>query len=393
MPQPGETRQALGDIDPGENRVVRWLMTTNIQGEFRNLVASFSHRDGLGGTGDQGLIEAVVPYWLVHAVRLGKPMAHLPSVPSPGGSSSGGNGNGSVGNGRGHVRRSPWGSPPADDGKPDFLVEGLADTGRLPAGGLGVTGALEVHSSAGEVEGVERIDVPDVRQDGPPSSSDLSTSVSLPMSRGGWKYLVLTDLGGASFVPQRITRVGLEGRFSTLVGGTGDVSNAWRTVRAPSAGAPQEYRLHFLEFFSVGGDYRLEIEYSAAALMAMQSSVTHVSVATGGTVEFTLSDPEATGAEELVYQIIGSLGDPGTEAAPHLRGAADPYGLSILRGQGVQTTGFRGIWQGGANASLRLPPGLGEHLIGKELRHEFLLLHPKSGLHFRSNVVTTLLVP
>lgn len=62
----------FGDIDPGQTRVGRWVMTTTLSGEFTQFDAQYTHADALGGA-LTSLVGTVRTHQLIHDVRVDLP--------------------------------------------------------------------------------------------------------------------------------------------------------------------------------------------------------------------------------------------------------------------------------------------------------------------------------
>ncbi|MBU6399153.1 MAG: hypothetical protein KGS61_02445 [Verrucomicrobia bacterium] len=161
----------LGEIDPGTNRIARWLFTSSLQGSFTNFSASFSEVDQFGKP-RLSLIRSVEIHELTHIVD------------APG---------------------------PFEDGRPDFLVNDVPDPDLLPD---------TIYLSDGSTQSVSAVTNPAVL--GALSATQLSLTVtSVPPA--GCSYFQFPDPGPPQY---RLARV-LRADNSEVPLGT----NAWTTDR------------------------------------------------------------------------------------------------------------------------------------------------------------------
>jgi hypothetical protein len=186
----------LGTIDPGQNAIGRWLLTSTIQGHFTDYNATFEHIDGLGNA-KLSLIEDLSIHEMIHLVRAA----------------------GSF-----------------EDGKPDFLVNDenidardLPDTLYLSDG------------STNRVQVIEQSSVPVL-----PSPGNLTVQLTAPMP-AGWAYLRVPEPSGSQLRLSRVRRSdGAEISFGT---------NVWTTDRTFIGMGRQPLRenvLHLLDYNSAG---------------------------------------------------------------------------------------------------------------------------------------------
>lgn len=62
----------LGDLEPQQTAVVRWVMTSSLTGRFVSYSASYEHSNPLGRA-DVSLVDNVTIYELIHSVRIEDP--------------------------------------------------------------------------------------------------------------------------------------------------------------------------------------------------------------------------------------------------------------------------------------------------------------------------------
>ncbi|MCX6924831.1 MAG: putative Ig domain-containing protein [Verrucomicrobia bacterium] len=185
----------FGDINPGQTVIGRWLMTSTLQGLFIDYSASFEHIDALG---DQklSLIEDVNIHEMVHLVQAGGTF---------------------------------------EDGKPDFLVNNVADVHDRPD-------TLWLSDGSTQPVGV----VEEATPDGVPTAGDLQVQLTA-LAPAGWVYLHVPDPADGTFRLARVERS--DGRVISL--GT----NVWvtdRTFIGMARRPAPEYILHLLDYDSTG---------------------------------------------------------------------------------------------------------------------------------------------
>ncbi len=185
----------LGDIDPGTNRLARWLFTSSVQGSFTNFSASFQQVDGLG-LKRLSLIRSVEVHELNHIVNADRSF---------------------------------------EDGRPDFLVADHPDVNHLPDTlylSDGSTNTVNVVTNGG-------------------FSGDLATTNRLTLTANapaGWTYFRLLNPADPSrYALQDVLRQdGTEIALGT---------NVWTTDRAIVGGATRPTwtnQIHLLDYNSAG---------------------------------------------------------------------------------------------------------------------------------------------
>jgi len=190
----------LGSIDPGTNKIARWLFTSSIQGSFTNFSASFSEVDQLGNP-RLSLIRSVEIHELTHIVDAGGTF---------------------------------------EDFRPDFLVNDMPDTNFLPD---------TLYLSDGSVVPVSA--VTDATLTGALSGSNFSVTVTAALP-AGWSYLQFGDPGpGQQYQLMHVLRPD----NSEIPMGT----NVWTTDRNFIGGAtvPVHTNLVHLLDYNSGGTYTL----------------------------------------------------------------------------------------------------------------------------------------
>jgi len=194
----------LGNIDPGTISVVKWMMTSSLQGKFIEYKATFEHVDGLG-IPRLSIIDTVNIHELTHAVRV---------------------------------------DTPSDDNKPDFLVNDIPDDDHLPD---------TLYNSAGPIEAVGIGLNPSVDSQIVNGHLEAHLTASVPT---GWVYIRTTDPGQDQFRLTRVVRS--DGREILLD------DNAWTTHRTIRLVGQAPYREHLLHLFDKDstGSYTLIYESS-----------------------------------------------------------------------------------------------------------------------------------
>ncbi|MBI5386505.1 MAG: hypothetical protein HZA90_17690 [Verrucomicrobia bacterium] len=196
----------FGDLEPGDTKIGRWLLTSTLQGLFVDYSARFEHEDSLGGRATS-LIDDVGIHEMIHLVQAGGAF---------------------------------------EDGRPDFLVNDLADDRDLPD---------TLYLSDGSTNPVQVVE--QATPDGAPSAGDLQVQLAAPMP-AGWAYLRVSDPGQGQFRLSRVRRSdGVEIAFGT---------NVWTTDRTfiGLGHRPRnEHLLHMLDFNSPG-TYTLTYEVPPA---------------------------------------------------------------------------------------------------------------------------------
>lgn len=185
----------FGDIMPDATTVAVWRMVSSLQGEFKDFEASFEHLDGLGDR-RLSLVDSVSMHKLNHVVRI---------------------------------------DSPTDDGRPDFLVDDLADKDELPD---------IIYSSDGTTTSV--VPITNATIEGNLTQDHLSVKLSAVVNTG-WNYIRVADPGGSQYELTKVLRTdGREIRFD---------DNAWTTHRSIHKTGLTPYRedlLHILDRSGTG---------------------------------------------------------------------------------------------------------------------------------------------
>jgi hypothetical protein len=185
----------FGDIAPGAIDIGRWLMISSLQGQFDDYQASFQAEDDFGNK-KTAIIQDVAIHEMIHLVQA---------------------------------------QGAFEDGKPDFLVDDVANARHLPD---------RLYLSDGSTNPVTVLESSVV--DGPPSAGHLQVQLTAPMP-AGWTYLLVPDPGKGQYTLTRVVRSdGVEIYFTT---------NVWTTDRTfVGMGRPpvREYKLHLLDYSSPG---------------------------------------------------------------------------------------------------------------------------------------------
>jgi hypothetical protein len=220
----------LGDLPPMSSAIARWLMISNFQGRFVEFNATYRHVNPLNDD-SLSLIDRVDIHELDHVVRI----LH-----------------------------------PADDRKPDFLVNADPDPDYLPDVVFNSTG--EVHPVTARTDGVV---------DGPVNNARLQARVTLSSPPSGFVYIRIPDPSGGQHPLLRVIRSdGVEIRM---------VENAWTThrVKRPQGGTPyREDLVHIFDYNSTGSytlvyGYRTPVNAEAGEVKLQRDGV---EVQMGGTL-------------------------------------------------------------------------------------------------------------
>jgi hypothetical protein len=196
----------FGDINPGQIKVARWLMTSTLQGLFINYSATFEHLDGQGNP-RLSIIDQVRIHEMIRLVEAGGPFA---------------------------------------DGKPDFLVNDIADSRDLPD---------TLWLSDGSSNHVEVVTNATVT--GTLSASNLQVQLTAAMPPG-WTYLRVPDPADGRY------RLASVVRSDNVVIGVD--TNVWvtdRTFIGQGRRPTRENILHLLDYNSTG-QYTLRYELPPA---------------------------------------------------------------------------------------------------------------------------------
>jgi hypothetical protein len=205
----------LGDIAPGDTSVAQWIMTCSLQGKFIDYNATFEHVDELGNK-RLSLIDSVNIHELVHVVCV---------------------------------------DVPANDGKPDFLVNEVPDGEHLPDTLFNSDGSTAVVNVGANTT-----------IDGSVATGNLQVQLDSTVP-SGWVYIRVSDPGMDQFRLVRVIRS--DGR-EIIVG-----DNAWTTHRAIRLVGQPEYREHLLHIFDKDstGSYTLVYEEIAPDITPPASAV------------------------------------------------------------------------------------------------------------------------
>ncbi len=195
----------FGDIDGGVTKIGRWLFTSSLQGLFTDYKATFEHIDGLGNP-RLSLIDNVSIHEMNHLVQAG----------------------------------GTW-----EDGRPDFLVNDVADINDYPDTlyqSNGTTNAVTVMEQA--------VVLPTSPQPSPAFQSGAAGGAAFSLSAAmpaGWVYLRVPDPGTNQY---RLTRVVRSDGVVISVG-----TNVWTTERTfigLGRRPRNENILHLLDYNSTG---------------------------------------------------------------------------------------------------------------------------------------------
>jgi hypothetical protein len=197
----------IGNIDPGTTSVVRWMMTSSLQGKFIEYKATFAHVDGLGNP-RLSLIDTVNIHELTHVVRA---------------------------------------DIPAADNKPDFLVNDVPDDDHLPD---------TLYNSTGPIEPVSIGQNPSVDWNIVNGGLEAHLTATVP---SGWVYIRVNDPGQDQYRLKSVIRS--DGREILMD------DNAWTTHRTIRLVGQAPYREHLLHLFDKDstGSYTLIYEISDTA--------------------------------------------------------------------------------------------------------------------------------
>ena len=203
----------FGTIDPGGIAIGRWLMTSTIQGLFIDYKATFEHLDGLGNK-KLSLIDEVTIHEMIRLVQAG----------------------GTI-----------------EDGKPDFLVNDLADLHDYPD---------RLYLSDGTTNEVAVVTNDVVVGSLSPGNLEVQLTAAMP---GGWAYLRVPDPANGQYRLNAVVRSD----------GTNILSdNFWTTDRTFIGLGRRPIReniLHLLDYNSTGS-YTLEYELNPALDLEAPSS-------------------------------------------------------------------------------------------------------------------------
>ncbi|HUS33922.1 MAG TPA: CARDB domain-containing protein [Verrucomicrobiae bacterium] len=227
----------FGRIEPGTNRIARWLFTSTVQGNFTNFSASFSQVDQFGNP-RTSLVRGVAVHELNHIVDANGPGA---------------------------------------DNRPDFLVNDTSDVDFLPD---------TIYFSNGSNAPVSAVTSGTVS--GAVSTGNLTVTLAAPATTG-WTYLRFLDPGQGQFRLTRVVRS--DGTEVPLE------QNAWTTARHFRGGNLEPIRTNMVHIFdyNTGPTYTLTYQPIQATVVdttAPTSAVTALpaSSARNFTVQWSGSD-------------------------------------------------------------------------------------------------------
>lgn len=196
---------AFGDVPPGGTRVGRWLFQSTLQGQFIEYSAAFEHTGPFSGRPELASVRDVSIHEMIHLVQADRGFA---------------------------------------DGKPDFLVNDVADDDFLPD---------TLYLSDGSTNRVQVVRV--AQSDGPatPSDREVRLSFDAPV---GWTYLRIPDPANGAMAVARVLRPdGSEVPFGW---------NVWTTDRTFIAGGRRptyENNLHLFDLLP-GGPVTYTVVYA-----------------------------------------------------------------------------------------------------------------------------------
>lgn len=198
----------FGDIAPGETGLAVWKLQSSLQGVFSDYSASFEHVNGLG-IEELSLITDVTIHELIQVVDAG--------------------------------------SPSADDGLPDFLVNDVVDAQSLPD---------TVYFSEGG-------DAPVVIGSGATQSVGVTTATIAITHAGGWVYTRLDDPLGEFDRIDSLERIEIDGggnEVRTIVA----IDNVWQTDRTFTDGGVAVIgdKLHLFDYLAAPGTTTYEITFT-----------------------------------------------------------------------------------------------------------------------------------
>lgn len=180
---------AFGRIEPGTNRIARWLFTSTLQGNFTNFSASFSQVDQFGNP-RTSLVRGVAVHELNHIVEANGPGA---------------------------------------DNRPDFLVNDVSDVEFLPD---------TIYFSNGSNAPVSAIT--SATASGAVTDANLTVTLNAPPMTG-WTYFRFGDPGQGQFRLTRVLRA--DGTEVPLD------QNAWTTSRHFRGGNLEPIRTNLVHIF------------------------------------------------------------------------------------------------------------------------------------------------
>ncbi|MCD4653671.1 hypothetical protein K8T06_07015 [bacterium] len=219
-PMAPELTVDFGDIEPGESKVARWLMTSTLQGEFIDFDATFVHTDAIGDA-NISLFESVNIHPTDHVMRIDEP---------------------------------------TDDCLPDFLVDEIYDLENCPD---------IIYSSEGFTLPVNI--ATDASVDHDPVSGNLIVNLTATMP-SGWVYLRMDNPAGDGLTYQLNHVQRSDGKVILL----GD--NIWTThrIRRIQGQPPEPLNWLYLVDKDSTGSYTLTYEEIPGAPMPTPTPATPV---------------------------------------------------------------------------------------------------------------------
>ncbi len=356
--QAPEYQLELGDIGPGETRVVRWLVTGSLVGEFltEDCELTITQTGPLSEFEGAGLLDvegSSCQGGLVHTVKLGRFAS----------------------------------DPIADDTLPDLLRD--EDPSDNPIDSATGQPALEipsvVESSDGSTEPVFALLglVPEAA----PTTGDLATGFDVQLNSMGWKYLQFDNLGGEAYDLAMVSRTGPDfQRLSYTIGGPGDVSEVWTHVRSLDIGGTSVpdvvlFRGHIFTYVDVPGTYRFDLVYQPAEDAVLVSDIDLISASAGGVQNLTFTAGPQYAGEPYLFGGGLAIAAPGEGLV--LDGLELPFtpndnylSVVIANLTSPTYTGFFGVLDGGgsAQASLNIVGGFPPAFVGRRYYHAAIVL-------------------
>jgi subtilase family serine protease/uncharacterized membrane protein len=246
----------LGDIAPFTRRVVRWLMTSTLQGQFIDYIATYENLTGLGDP-RVSLIDSVDIFELIHVVRV---------------------------------------VDPNDDQIMDFLTNELSGQDD-PLEDPNVPDLIDlpdrVHTSDGRIEAVSTLlDLVPT-----PIPDEYRLTVDVP-AQSGWVYMKFPDPFEGSYEIAEVIRESDGRRLVTEY-------NAWLTDRTFREGGQQPERTHRIHLFDYEPAGVYTIYFSPAAVPPQAPNFAEI---TASTVQIAnLGTLNTAGTEHAVVEANSGL--------------------------------------------------------------------------------------
>ncbi len=243
----------FGDIQPGQTAIGRWLLTSTLQGLFLDYNATFEHDELLGGRA-ASLVESVTIHEMNHLV---------------------------------------WAGGAFEDGKPDFLVNEIADERDLPD---------TLYLSDGRTNSVSVVETATVAA--PPSAQNLVVQLTAPML-AGWTYLRVPEPGKGEFILTNVVHVSDGVRIPL---GT----NAWTTDRTfigMGRRPVSENVLHLLDFNSAGAYTLYYTPAPQPDTTAPTSAVAELAAQSPPAFQVAWNGADTNGSGVAFYDVFVSVND------------------------------------------------------------------------------------